>query len=77
VKIKNRAPIFNNSLSATSFDIMVNTTKYLELPAYNDPDGHTVTVNHSPLPSFVTYDSSSKKFTFSPKTRDEYNSGQK
>jgi hypothetical protein len=54
---------------------MVNTTQYLLLPTFSDPDGHAVTLTHTTLPSYVTYDSVNKNFTFSPITKADFDSG--
>ena len=55
---------------------MVNTTQYLQLPTYSDLDGHNVMLSYTSIPSYVTYDSTSRKFTFNPKTTADFNFGE-
>jgi hypothetical protein len=76
VTVINHAPTFDSALSATNFHIMVNTTQYLQLPTYSDLDGHNVMLSYTSIPSYVTYDSTSRKFTFNPKTTADFNFGE-
>lgn len=72
ITILNRPPTFTSPLSPSSFTIPYNTTQSLTLPSYNDPDGHTVIIQTTSLPAFVTFDSIHKIFTFKPTTLSDF-----
>ena len=66
--VLNNPPAFSPALSATTFNIFVNTTaQNLPLTSYTpDVDGHEVTMTYSTLPTFAVFDTPTKTFTFTP-----------
>lgn len=66
--VLNHPPSFTTTLSATTFNIMVNSpAQTLSLPSYSlDADDHVVTMTYSTLPAYAGYNLATKTFTFSP-----------